>query len=261
MNYENFKAAYRELFSTIYAKGTDDGKVSDFVAMKGKHYDAQEIRLMIVGRATNGWDIKLNKDSKESFASDAANYFIQLNRFKDEWKMIDEDTNPHSKYKKEDGNEATYYLSKSPFWCSSRDIWYGLTNSEYDKANWYEHIAWSNLYKVAPQTYGNPSGKLMYDQSHACVDILKAEIEAFDPTHILLITGADWLTCGFGRSKEKAYFRDAFINRTENTYKGDTTIVKETFTSNGRKIVVTRRPEGVSREKYTKAVIDAFKNP
>lgn len=41
-----------------------------FVTMKGTKYDAQDIKLMIIGRAPNGWD-SLPVDSAEAFGDKA----------------------------------------------------------------------------------------------------------------------------------------------------------------------------------------------
>ena len=46
-----------------------------------------------------------------------------------------------------------------------------------------------NLYKIAPRKGGNPSEAWQKMQREACVELLRAEIEFFNPTHILFVTG------------------------------------------------------------------------
>ena len=55
--------------------------------------------------------------------------------------------------------------------------------------NWAERIAWSNIYKV---TYDgiSISWPLMDETFNACLEILKYELEAFKPNHVVFVTGA-----------------------------------------------------------------------
>lgn len=53
-------------------------------------------------------------------------------------------------------------------------------------------IAWTNLYKVSKDSYGNPSGSLMKVQFEICRDMLLSEIELFNPRIVVFLTGWSW---------------------------------------------------------------------
>lgn len=48
--------------------------LSHFVGMKGKHYDEQKIKLLLVGRAVNGWGA-VGADNSKEFAENIENLF------------------------------------------------------------------------------------------------------------------------------------------------------------------------------------------
>lgn len=93
-----------------------------------------------------------------------------------------------------------------PLWSYTKEIWCSLAAQTGDAAwaldaygprawadRWYEHIAWTNLYKVAPYAGGNPDDRLKAAQQEACEALLTEEIRHFQPTHILFATGrAGW---------------------------------------------------------------------
>ena len=59
--------------------------------------------------------------------------------------------------------------------------------------NWFEHIAWTNLYKVAPAEEANPGAYLKQTEYKTCKAILKMEIELLSPKYVIFITGwKDW---------------------------------------------------------------------
>ncbi|MCM1245839.1 MAG: hypothetical protein NC293_09390 [Roseburia sp.] len=172
----NTKEGYRLNGKTVFLKD-----LSHFVGCKGEKYDSSAVKLLLVGRAVNGWS-QFSIDSAEEFAKDA------VMQFEDEplvW-IYDEEKGCL-------GNGNGYFLNKSPFWRTSREIWKKISNNvdHIDTANdkWTDYIAWTNLYKVAPQDGGNPTTTMRNDQLEACREILVAEVKALNPTHILFVTG------------------------------------------------------------------------
>lgn len=180
-------------------------QLGHFVSMAGPKFHKEPVRLMIVGRATNGWP-GLCCDNEDAFGSDAAEKFSAKGF---SWVVNSEDGRGLR------NTEEDYYLSTSPFWRTSKQIWEQLSGKTDDR--WVDYIAWSNIYKVAPKNdteetrydYANPSKTLCRKQLSACQEILKHEIEVYQPTHILFISGWDWFfdwATDFGRNTGKTLF-------------------------------------------------------
>lgn len=262
---------YKKLFEAIYPvhnpkfKETD---LSNFVAMRGNRYDCRlnekgTPRLMVVGRAVNGWGKSIDTSSADTYANNAITLFKNSNRFtsKDEWNMKAADSNPYSEYTTKTGEVKKYYLSTSPFWSVTRDVWYALSGEI--KIDWYEDIVWNNIYKIAPSEEGNPSTNLIYAQAPTCVELLEEEINLLDPTHILLVIDKSWVSWT-SRNKVMFDFMKAFngYNCQCQTILKDRgkAIVQCAFTVENRKVLICCRPENTVREDYVKAVVNAFNN-
>ena len=112
---KQFKNGYKELFEAsnipngyrLNNQRTYFGELSHFVGMKGKKYDEQDVRLLIVGRAVNGWG-QFNISSADSFSEEAFKKF-ENDRF--DWIVCDGSflRNDYC----EDGEY--YWLKNSPF--------------------------------------------------------------------------------------------------------------------------------------------------
>lgn len=260
----DYKKAYAKLYSTVYGEGHRkyiDKDVSSFVAMQGsEYYQQKNVRLMLVGRATNGWGKTLPVDSEEKFANEAVSVFQATDRFQTEWKMQNCLNNPYSEYKDGNGEWKKYYLSGSSFWNYTKDIWCKLNGVE-DKPNWYEDIVWNNIYKIAPTDSGNPSTNLIYAQAEACVDILKSEIDILKPTHILLVIDDSWIswtsrkTVMFDFMQVFEGYEDCSDSIPENQQ-----MVQRALQSGDVKVLVTCRPENVGKTEYVTAVLETFEN-
>lgn len=258
---EIIKNGFKELFETanissgyrLNRQKVYFNQLSHFSGMKGTKYDHQETRLLIVGRAVNGW-MQLNTEDAEKFACDAIEA-MQTNSFS--WLVFDNGV-LRNDYQK-DGKY--YYLNDSPFWRTNKKIWMSISdNSNFkdsEQNKWVDYIAWTNLYKVAPKDTGNPTTTMAKKQLDACKKILKSEIEKFKPTHILFVTGYEgWF------EKFKDIFDIEFKNIKKNEYRGEN---KNSFfaeasgiTSKGIKVVVACRPEFRDENLYVSDVVNSF---
>lgn len=240
----NTKEGYRLNGETVYLKD-----LSHFVGRKGENYDSSAVKLLLVGRAVNGWT-RFSVDSAEDFAKDA------VMQFKDEpieW-VYDEMRGCL-------GNGNGYFLNKSSFWRTSKEIWKKIsdnaayTDSASDK--WTDYIAWTNLYKVAPRDGGNPTMTMRNNQLEACREILAAEVRALNPTHILFVTGYEgWF------DEFKDIFHAEFVSLLNNQYheneKNSIYAEATAITGDGIKIVVARRPESHNEADYIKDICEKF---
>lgn len=260
---------YQKLYNEIYPipnKQFKETEVSNFVAMRGNRYNEKlnkdgVVRLMVVGRAVNGWGKSIDTTSADTYAESAVKLFKKDDRFKskDEWNMQGTDSNPYSQYTTKSGEVKKYYLSNSPFWSATKEVWYGLSGET--KADWYEDIVWNNIYKIAPVEEGNPSTNLIYAQAPICVELLKEEIKLLKPTHILLVVDKSWISWT-SRNTVKFDFMKAFDGykcQCQTALKEqNNAIVQCAFTVDNCKVLITCRPESLSKAEYTKAVINVF---
>lgn len=245
---------YRELFSAfnctqykVYTKEgkkeVDFSKLSHFVAMKGKYFDDESCRLMIIGRAVNGWG-SIAAENNIDFGEKANNTF---NSKGFEWVITTNEV-----LSNEDG---TYKLSQSPFWRTAQGIWEQLSGKQENR--WIDYIAWSNIYKIAPPETGNPNNNMCKHQITQCRELLKTEIEIYKPTHILLVTGWHWWFDDEQYGIGSIFTDHKFIahnNRTNMTY------VEGNAKYNDIPVVVACRPEGRKENEYINQIVSSFNN-
>ena len=241
------KTLYQNLFNRIDAPA----EFSHFVAMRGTEYDKQPNKLMVIGRATNGWE-SLDCSSAEAFGAAAQQRFesVGFGWIKDLGRGFE--------------NGDGYYLNRSPFWRVIKGVVSEMNDiSGLDR--WFETIVWSNIYKIAPKENDekgkpmNPDNRLCRAQIEICRDILEKEINTYKPTHILFITGYDW----WFYDKKKVYGIQELFS--------DCTAVNNLFalgTARFRKdgldipVVIASRPERRKESAYVDAVVNALKgNP
>ncbi len=240
---ELYRALYHSLQSRDLASVTDS--VNILVPIIGAQYDRQPVKLMLIGRAVNGWDEPLSPDmAEETFVRCALSYLADAGRFR--WIHGD------------DSATLGYNINRSAFWRTARSVLHVLAGTS--QADWYERIVWSNLYCAAPKESGNPTEKMKTSQSEICRQLLSKLIDYCKPTHLLFDTGWDgWF----------ANFADLlpYVERTyHETMHGSAsgargrTVVEGLGAEEGRLVVVTSRPERRSESTYVERVAEAFES-
>lgn len=184
---------YSEMIKTIdntnlRIQNENNKKLTMQFYSKGDYYDG---RFMVVGRAVNGWDdeCEWQHGAHTEFSSEPLtkkayekSLINPLNWVLDIWGL-----------NVIENGEKKYNTAKSPFWQLTRKVLEGITpKNEWDEENWARKIIWSNLYKVAPASGGNPNGSLCKAQLEFCKNILKYEIVQNKPSFILFVTDDDW---------------------------------------------------------------------
>ena len=229
----------RELYVKLYE--TALANLSFLIPVKGARYDAQSnLRFMLVGRATNGWDVKgenlCDRDypDKHKFADGAV-------------EILEKEGSFHERFP----NLETYWRT-SAFWQYSKEVYERLSGKK--ENDWYENIVWYNLYPIAPQIEGNPSEGFRKGMAGISAELLEEYIRKFNPTHILFATGWDW-------------FKDIFINLIRaNSELFSGILVEQSKGSlvdakgicEGRKVVVAKHPERKRKEDYINQTLNAF---
>lgn len=160
------------------------GSLTAFLAMRGAAYDR---RLMIVGRAVNGWHHGITpqdltrEEAVRDFSSGVEQASLGSGRcpmrwVTDHWGL--------------GGGE--YDTNRSPFWRVVCRVVSNLGIANVDQPDWPSHLVWSNLYKVAPFDGGNPGDRLCVIQQDGCKTLFQHELALHRPEKILFMTGMNW---------------------------------------------------------------------
>lgn len=86
---------------------------------------------------------------------------------------------------------AAHPVRSSPFWrMVRRSVELLWSDSAFD---WYSHVAWANLYPVAPnEPKGNPSGPLLEAQTEPAAQLLGSIARELRPRFVLILGGPYW---------------------------------------------------------------------
>lgn len=253
--YNNFIGKYFNVLDSdnkTLIHNLDISQLSRFALMKGVNYDCQtNIKLLLIGRAPNGWGQNLALSS-DDFAYGALNDYTSRHF---DWVEV-ENEKLISKYYDPNGSLITYKLAS--FFTYAEDIFYKLTNVNPQKnEKWLDYIAWSNLYKVSPPNTGNPEGEMEFLQRNICKEILLNDIELCNPTHILFFTGYENMFEHFHSDFPDVKYIGKNCSRGKNR---NNIFVEAAGHYNNAKVVVCCRPEYRNKDALVTDVINYFTN-
>lgn len=171
---------YRVMFDALLTKLAEDpqlphDKLTPFLPLVGDRYTGE---LMVIGRAVNGWlDEWSPGELRDPGRRDGT---IQISAdYSMDWVV-------------QKAGDKKYNTNRSAFWRVVKRVALDLGAVASSDVAWSSHIAWSNLYKIAPTAGGNPSAELRCLQFSQCVSLLALEVEQLRPRHVLCLTGIDW---------------------------------------------------------------------
>ena len=207
-----------------------EGTLSGSTSYEGKLYRESATRLMVVGRAMNGWE-------EDYSGCENVDDVTQ--------KILDQDFQ-FSDIIKEDGiscdGRKNYFYSRSNFWklihCVLQNYheanheWYDPTKN----ANWNEKIVWSNLYEIAPRNSGNPEWKMIKPDMQNYIDIMKLKLVKYKPKRVLFVTDSNY----FEPWKRQPSFAKEFGVMLTDRAEG---YVVGVGSYNGIRMVVCKRPD------------------
>jgi hypothetical protein len=182
--YEQMAEILDELVQAIAASSPEaaDECLTTHFPMKGRAYSRE---LMVVGRAVNGdktcW--KPNEAQSPEWRSQRIDEWIK--------KGTSDERCPLEWVGRAWGRieQGKRNSKMSAFWRVVGEVSRSLTgNAE----NWWSHLVWSNLYKVAPSKGWNPSSGLRRTQKPFCKKHLAEEFRLWKPKRILFLTGWNW---------------------------------------------------------------------
>lgn len=243
------KDYYEKLIREIKESHNNEEKIAGLAPLVGSNYTSSRSKLLVCGRAVNGWK------SLDLSRSDADIYEMMCNIHpEDRVHGCELNWIKRSRLNWDNNIKNGYNYRKSSFWNGTRDVLKALEGgSEMAKKNWPSLLAWSNIYKISPAKTGNPNNELRRIQIPQCKVILQKEIELLQPKNILFITG-DWgknILHSLGIWPD---YKSKNIVLFANTV---TFLWKNKLTAN---VVVVIRPERQKRNKWVKDVISSFGN-
>lgn len=211
-----------------------DNKLTAAPCFVGNDYLYEDIKIMVVGRAVNGWEVEFKDCSSLNNTIDSIlNQENRLDDFAKDYILYDVVENNEVVQKK-------YYYAKSPFLRMMRQLVGAFTHSE---DNWQQRIVWSNLYKIAPRKGGNPSWRMLRNDLDLYIELIKYEIKRYQPNIVIFVTDMDFFDPYPDNEKYPSFRRlvnEDVKNKQTQYVKLQGSFVYDTST----KIIVSVRPEG-----------------
>jgi hypothetical protein len=239
---------YRELLGKIKISYPTDQTLTGFSALVGSQYEKSDSRLLVFGRAVDGW--RNCWQSNSPIEESLTNIF----KIPEDDKIAECEMNWILRSRKvwsssKNGSKIGYNYKSSAFWCGTREVLKALEGkSVLTESDWPSRLAWSNIYKVSPSKSGNPQDKLRSIQIPHCIQILQAEISLLEPKNILFITGGWGIKILESIGIKPKNSTDKIVQFADN--------VK--FNYGSVKVVVTIRPERQKRSLWVNEVASAF---
>ena len=213
------RAQPQEIFGRDAEKNWEKVKFSAFWPQWGSAY-RQEESLLVIGRAANGGDNEwlVSGLSEPSDRNDLLEKARKSELSFESWMTPD--------LQRDKGG----YNRNNGFWRAVKSVVEGLSTGVDD---WPKRLAWTNLYKISPACGGNPGPRLREFQRPYCINLLKMELAAFAPRHVLFVTD-DWCQPFM---RPLGFADDALAPRTKNNH------ILRTERRGTYKWVVTVRPD------------------
>ncbi|MCB9164009.1 MAG: hypothetical protein H6592_06200 [Flavobacteriales bacterium] len=213
---------------------------TDFYPSIGVPRD-KPVDLLVYGQAVGGWLPELDYrqpipegrvNESRDYSNDPANPHTPLDWVNLMWSkyVADEHADRRKAHVERYG---AYTPSRSFFWLVTTYFMqqrFALAPNDW---SWAERVAWSNLYKIAPQQgdkHPNPSEEDCVLQRPECVRLVELELRELQPAYCLVLTNDEWW----------AHFRTGLgTKELERPREGPVQSVEQ---FGNTRIVVTKRP-------------------
>jgi hypothetical protein len=232
---------YQELLCNIGGSLPLNERLTVFSPLVGCSFETSESRLLICGRAVDGWRNTLFPDGAIEESLNTIFKIPEADRSeKCEMHWIQRNRKAWQK-----DHKKGYNYKSSSFWSCAREVVKAFeTMADINDDNWHSRLVWSNIYKISPQGGGNPGERLRSKQIKECSAILQTEIRILKPKNILFITG------GWG----KKILESLDIHPDHESKK----VVQYAEKVGAVNVVITVRPERQKRAFWVSEVISAF---
>ncbi len=219
----NLKALYKEMYHSLPNDYIHD--IYPFFVQVGKKYFKTNKKCLFIGKSVNGW-LTSSRDVDDFFDMNSDNCIV--NR-PDQMEWVNS----------LEGSGDGYNTRKSAFWRVIKNVSKAVCNEE----DWFNHIAWSNLYKMSPES-GNPSAFLQRVQRESCIKILNEEIKTLKPNFIIFLTSG-W----------EGFFIDRLgldSEKSQKTIWSDYETIYQN--NNGTMIIQSMHPQGKDESSHIEAL-------
>ena len=177
------KKAFEDVKKRTSSEMSNNKSLMIEFARHGELYSKnEEIRLMIVGRATGCFD-----EEKEDCRVIECENGNQINEERLKHCFEDYNENDHLNWiHSQDVRKGNKYIDSFSFFSFSKKVYLALMRQEQDY-EWFKKICYTNMFKIISTKGGNPSVKLRNAQKGKMLEIMKVEIDYYKPTHILVL--------------------------------------------------------------------------
>lgn len=225
------------------------GALCGFRYLVGSDFGRSKSKLLICGRAVDGWRKSFNAVELESLdINELINKIFHIPEPDlESGNNMNWIVRNYEYWKK--GDKKKYNYKKSKFWNYSISLLGLLDGKKYRDNEWTKNLAWTNVYKISPKK-GNPHQELRSIQIPFCKNILKKEIDELEPYHILFITG-DW---------GKDIISSLGIKPDFQSFNNDAVVQFCGKLASGSKVVIANRPERKKKAIWVNDIYQAFKS-
>lgn len=242
---------FASIYSTLFAKewkgkaiweSIKDKELTSAPCLVGDQYNSQNVKVMVVGRAVNGWEVEF--DDCSDLNSTVKSVMTQKNRLDDFASDCTED---------EQGKK--YYYATSSFLRMMRQLVGAFTGTE---ENWQQRLAWSNLFKISPRNGGNPSWLMIRNDIPLYYELIKEEIAQNKPDVVVFVTDMNYFD-PYPNHKTYSSFR-TLINETDlGAVQSEFICMAGSFVENPDvKLIVCKRPEFRPIAKMVADIVDTY---
>jgi hypothetical protein len=210
-----------------------------FWPMRGHHFQPGN-GLMIIGRTVNRWQ------DWSWLPSEAE---VKSNMILSDIRHISENAAkcPMTWVTEYDGIQHRYNTRRSAFWMVAKEVIQGLLGTLPSFAtDWPSHLCYSNLCKISPYDGSRLPGRLWRTQLKLCIDLLRLELEVWQPSRVLVLAGDDWYNPFI-----QALGVDILVTL------GD--LVEGVGQYQGQKWILAKHPQGKRRDLFVRQSLESFR--
>jgi hypothetical protein len=189
----DYFALYRSLLRDVAAVNGSDN--TDLCLFAPCVHEPQSEKVLVIGRAVNSWGDAPFSAAGMGNGTDNPDSVIRTAFRESGWDVDHQAVCGGSlawvleRWSISKG----YRTGSSAFWRVAKRIAEGLFLPA-EEADWINHIAWSNLYKIAPASGGNPGGALWRSQVPLSPELIASELEILSPKAVVILAGFDWFS-------------------------------------------------------------------
>ncbi len=202
-------------------------KHEELVAHYPMRGPAEQVDVMFIGRALNGWN---NRFSAQDIIDDPEKVFEQIRGNGMEGKFAEQE---QLRWVVKADKTQAYNSNQSQFWQTIRGV---MEARVADPEKWWHGIVWTNFLKLS-RNGKNPTGKMVHVIGKPSMDLLLAEVAEYRPKNIVCLSGMDYAANFLARCTTTAR-----LSVTDGTgyleYTGDATLNDHSF-----RLVIAPHPQ------------------